>query len=192
MANAFSIDTFTSKLTAGGALASLFQAEISEFKGNWTGDAKDNFSFLCKASNFPTSSIDVTDINYMGRPFRIPGNRAAQDWTTTVYNDEGFEIRNALENWMEQISSHTSNKRQSGMSAINSYTGTMNIKQLKKEGGIAGKNYIFTQIWPYTLAEITVDWDTNEIQTYDVTWAFTYWTSAAAGINRTSGGAPGR
>ena len=89
-----------SKLGGGGALASLFQVEISEFKGNWAGDAAENFSFLCKASNFPTSSIDVTEINYMGRPFRIPGNRAAQDWTTSIYNDENFAIRNALENWI--------------------------------------------------------------------------------------------
>ena len=188
MANAFSIDTFTAKLTDGGALASLFQANITESQGI---GVPDDFAFLCKAANFPTSSIDVTEINYMGRPFRIPGNRAAQDWTTTIYNDENFSIRNSLENWMEQISSHVSNKRATGMSGINSYTGTLNVQQLQKTGGTAGKQYIFTQAWPYTLAEITVDWDTNEMQTYDVTWAFSYWTSAASGISGGSGGPAG-
>ena len=93
-ANEFSIKTFTSKLVGGGALASLFQANITEAQGAL--DTTD-FSFLCKAANFPTSSIDVTEVSYMGRPFRIPGNRAAQDWTTTIYNDEKSSIKNILD-----------------------------------------------------------------------------------------------
>ena len=188
MATDFSIDKFTSKLSQGGALASLFKAEMNRAKGQASGAVSESFGFLCKASNFPTSSIDVTEINYMGRPIRIPGNRAAQDWTTTVYNDEDFKIRSGLENWMEQISSHAFNKRQSGMIGINSYTGELTIEQLAKAGGEAGKEYKFMDCWPYTLAEITVDWDTNEIQTYDVTWAFSYWTSSQSGISPGGGG----
>ena len=180
-ANEFSIKTFTSHLLGGGALASLFQANITEAQGAL--DTTD-FSFLCKAANFPTSSIDVTEVSYMGRPFRVPGNRAAQDWTTTIYNDENFKIRNGLENWMELISSHVSNVRASKMESINSYTGTLNVQQMHKTGGATKKDYVFTQAWPYTLAEITVDWDTNEMQTYDVTWAFSYWTSKESGIEK--------
>ena len=188
MATDFSIDKFTSKLSQGGALASLFKAEMNRAKGQASGAVSESFGFLCKASNFPTSSIDVTEINYMGRPIRIPGNRAAQDWTTTIYNDEDFKIRSGLENWMELISSHAFNKRQASMVTINSYTGELTIEQLKKAGGSAGKKYTFVDIWPYTLAEITVDWDTNEIQTYDVTWAFSYWTSSQSGISPGGGG----
>jgi hypothetical protein len=180
-ANDFSIKTFTSKLVGGGALASLFQANITEAQGALQSVIGD-FAFLCKAANFPTSSIDVTEISYMGRPFRVPGNRAAQDWTTTIYNDENFKLRNGFENWMELISSHVSNKRNTGMESINSYTGTLNVQQMQKTGGATAKDYVFTQAWPYTLAEITVDWDTNEMQTYDVTWAFSYWTSSVSGI----------
>ena len=93
MSTDFSIDKFTSKLSQGGALASLFKAEMNRAKGQASGAVSESFGFLCKASNFPTSSIDVTEINYMGRPIRIPGNRAAQDWTTTIYNDEDLKIR---------------------------------------------------------------------------------------------------
>ena len=187
MSTDFSIDKFTSNLKQGGALASLFRASMTRGKGQAQG-AAEQFGFLCKASNFPTSSIDVTEINYMGRPIRIPGNRAAQHWTTTIYNDEDFKIRSGLENWMELISSHAFNKRQASMVTINSYTGELTIEQLKKAGGSAGKKYTFVDIWPYTLAEITVDWDTNEIQTYDVTWAFSYWTSSQSGISPGGGG----
>ena len=142
-ANEFSIKTFASKLVGGGALASLFQANITEAQGTLKAAIGD-FSFLCKAANFPTSSIDVTEVSYMGRPFRVPGNRAAQDWTTTIYNDENFKIRNGFENWMELISSHVSNKRASKMEGINSYSGTLNVQQMHKTGGATKKDYVFT------------------------------------------------
>lgn len=179
-ASGFSIDRFTAKLKDGGALASLFQAEITK-SGGTMGKVED-FSFLCKAANFPTSALSETTLTYMGRPFRIPGNRDPQDWTTTIYNDENFEIRNHLENWMERINSQRSNVRTSGLNKINSYTGTLKIHQLMKtDYESRTKSYEFVECWPMTLAEITTDWETNEIQTYDVTWAFSYWKSTQSG-----------
>ncbi len=31
--------------------------------------------------------------------------------------------------------------------------------------------------WPSAIGEIGVDWETNDIQTYDITWEFAYWKS---------------
>ena len=45
MAN-FSVDTFTSKLSQGGALASLFQCDLVMSKG--AAGSVDDFAFLCK------------------------------------------------------------------------------------------------------------------------------------------------
>ena len=178
----FSIDSFTSKLKAGGALASLFEAELTTSKGTEDSSAVQDFKFLCKATTLPGDTIDVATVTYMGRGINIPSNRAAVQWTTTVYNDEGMEIRNNVENWMEQLNSHKSNVRASAMTQIQSYTGTLKVKQFAKAGGVSTKSYEFVDAWPSAVGEITVDWETNDIQTYDVTWEFSYWKSSQSNV----------
>ena len=179
---AFSIDTFTAKLKAGGALASLFEAELTLSKGTEDVAGVADFKFLCKATELPGDVIDVTEIKYMGRGINIPQNRAATQWVTTVYNDEGMEIRNNIESWMEQLNSHKSNVRASAMIAIQSYTGTLKVKTFAKAGSTITKSYEFIDAWPSTIAPIPVDWDTNDIQTYDVTWEYSYWRSSKSNV----------
>ena len=175
----FSIDSFTSKLKAGGALASLFEAELVTSKGVEASSSIADFKFLCKATTLPGDTIDVATVTYMGRGINIPSNRAAVQWTTTIYNDEGMEIRNNVESWMEQLNSHKTNVRASAMTQIQSYTGTLKVKTFgKASSGTIMKSYEFMDAWPSAIGEITVDWETNDIQTYDITWEFSYWRSA--------------
>ena len=180
----FSIDSFTSKLKAGGALASLFEAELLGTKGAVDEAAVADFKFLCKATTLPGDTIDVATVTYMGRGINIPSNRAAVQWTTTIYNDEGMEIRNNIENWMEQLNSHKSNVRAAAMTQIQSYTGTLKVKTFGKASGTNRflKTYEFMDAWPSAIGEITVDWETNDIQTYDVTWEFSYWKSSQSNV----------
>ena len=180
----FSIDTFTAKLKQGGALASLFEAELTTTKGTEDEAAVADFKFLCKATTLPGDTIDVATVTYMGRGINIPQNRAATQWVTTVYNDEGMEIRNNIESWMEKLNSHKSNVRDSGMSQIQSYTGTLKVKTFGKASGTNRflKTYEFIDAWPSTIAPIPVDWDTNDIQTYDVTWEYSYWRSSKSNV----------
>ena len=175
----FSIDSFTSKLKGGGALASLFEAELITTKGPQQPSSIADFKFLCKATTLPGDTIDVATVTYMGRGINIPSNRAAVQWTTTVYNDEGMEVRNNVESWMEQLNSHKTNVRASAMTQIQSYTGTLKVKTFGKASStVLKKSYEFIDAWPSAVGEITVDWETNDIQTYDITWEFSYWRSA--------------
>ena len=189
----FSVDKFTSKLGQGGALASLFQCELTSAKG--AGSTIGDFAFLCKGVSFPASTIEVATVTFMGRALNIPGNRAAGQLTTTVYNDEKMAIRNHLENWMEMINSHSSNKRASnakklsgggvGSGTAGSYTGSLSISQLSKDDSGATKVYKFMDAWPSSTGEIALSWDTNDIQTYDVTWEYNYWSSPQGGAGST-------
>ena len=173
--SAFSIDTFTEKLSKGGALGSLFQCNLVTAKG--TGSTLTDFRFLCKGATMPASTVDVATVTYMGRAINLPGNRAAAQLTTSVYNDEGMEIRNHIENWMEMLNSHRTNKREQNSVEINSYTGSLSVEQLRKAGTGVTKKYEFIQAWPSACGEIAVAWDTNDIQTFDITWEFAYWKS---------------
>ena len=177
---AFNIDTFTSKLKTGGALGSLFECELTNAKGS--GSTIADFKFMCKGAVLPASTIEAGTVTYMGRALQIPGNRAAQQLNTDVYNDEGMEIRNHIENWMELINSHKGNARSSGMAAIGSYTGTLKVKQIAKEGVSITKSYEFIDAWPSSCAEVPLSWDTNDIQTFAVTWEYNYWKSSQSNV----------
>ena len=189
----FSIDKFTGALKLGGALSSLFQCKLTAAKG--TGMQINDFQFLCKGVSFPASTIEVASVTFMGRALNIPGNRAAAQLTTSIYNDEKMEIRNHLEKWMESINSHSSNKRNASMKKLSgggtgtgttgSYTGSLEISQLSKDDTGPTKTYKFRDCWPSSTGEIALSWDTNDIQTYDVTWEYNYWTSAEGGAGTT-------
>ena len=173
MAFNFNIDTFTEKLTKGGALNSLFRCAVTSSKG--IGMDATKFEYLCNAATLPGSTVDAATINYMGRALSIPGNRAVQTLVTNVYNDEDMEIRNHMENWLELLSSHKTNKRASNMIGINSYTGTLEVQQLSKDGTKATKTYEFIQAYPASTGDIAVSWATNDIETFDIIWNFAYW-----------------
>ena len=182
----FKIDTFTSKLKKGGALGSLFECELTSAKG--TGSTIGDFKFMCKEAVLPASTIEAGTVTYMGRALQIPGNRAAQQLNTTVYNDEDMAIRNHIENWMEMLNSHRTNSRQSGMAAIGSYTGALKVKQLSKEDVGTLKTYEFIDAWPSACAEVPLSWETNEIQTFAVTWEYNYWKSLDGAGQTVAGG----
>ena len=175
MAFDFNIDTFTEKLANGGALGSLFQCNLVTAKG--TGSVLNHFKFLCKGATLHASAVEAATFTYMGRAIQLPGNRAAAQLVTSVYNDEYMEIRNHIENWMELVNSHRTNKRAPGMSQINSYTGSLKVEQLHKTGAGVTKEYEFVQAWPSATSEIAVAWDSNDIQTFDITCEYAYWKS---------------
>ena len=177
---AFSIDTFTEKLSGGGALGSLFQCNLVTAKGS--GSVINDFKFLCKGATLPGSTVEAATVTYMGRAIQLPGNRPAAQLTTSVYNDENMEIRNHIENWMELLNSHRTNKRATGMAQINSYTGSLTVEQLHKTGSGVTKGYEFVQAWPSSCAEIAVAWDTNDIETFDITWEYAYWKSQESSV----------
>ena len=180
-ASSFNIDTFTSELTSGGALASLFECELDAAGQGISGDIA-KWHFMCKGVAFPASTITAATVTYMGRALQIPGNRDAAQVTTSIYNDEGMNIRNNIESWMQRLNSHQSNKRDPNFVKILDYTATMKVRQLKKDGTGSSKEYIFENVWPSACGEIALAWDTNDIQTFDVTWEFNYWRSDESGI----------
>ena len=159
----------------GGAMNSLFRCAVTSSKG--AGMDATKFEYLCNAANLPGSTVEGATVNYMGRALNIPSNRAVQQLTTNVYNDEDMEIRNHIENWLELLSSHKTNKRASGMMGINSYTGTLEVQQLSKDGTKATKTYEFIQAYPASTGDIAVSWATNDIETFDIVWNFAYWTA---------------
>ena len=135
---------------------------------------------MCNGAVLPPSTITPATVTYMGRALQIPGNRDAAQLVTNVYNDEDMNVRAHIENWMEAINGHKTNKRKSGWEKIagapnTSYTGTLEVSQLSKVTGNATRTYQFNNAWPSGTSEIALSWETNDIERFDVTWEFSFW-----------------
>ena len=165
---AFNINEFKSQLTGGGARSNLFQVQILNPVDS-TADFK--VPFMVKSSILPASNISSIDtVNYFGRTIKYAGIRSFDPWSVTVINDEDFLVRNAMESWMNGIASHDTNL--SGLPQ--DYKSNALITQYSKSGEPI-RTYKFEGLFPTTVAAQSMDWDTDGIQTFEVSFSYDLW-----------------
>ena len=176
---AFNIADFQEALAEQGARPNLFEMTLT--LPSITGLVNTNFTKLCKTAQLPGSTIGVVEVQYFGRPVKLPGNRTFENLTTTIINDESFDIRHAMEGWMSFLNQHKSNITASvgGATTGAAYTGTLTLQQFNKDGTApANSAYTFDNCWPVNVAPIDLDWGTNDtIEEFTVEWAYDWWTN---------------
>ena len=123
---AFNVNEIRSQLTLGGARPALFQVQ---FSNPVTAAADLKVPFMVRATNIPSSTLGQVIVPYFGRQVKIAGDRTFVEWNTTVINDEDFLVRDAVEEWMQNINSHQGNVRGFGSSAPSSYKGQATVTQ---------------------------------------------------------------
>jgi hypothetical protein len=166
------IDEFKAKLIGGGARANLFKATLT-FPGYAQGDTE-LAQFMCKAAQLPASVIGQIDVPYRGRQLKLAGDRTYENWTITIINDTGFEIRNAFERWQNGINTHASN---SGLTNPSDYESDMFVDQLGKDGSSV-KQYVFRGAYPINISAIDLSNESADtIEEFTVELAYQYWTS---------------
>jgi len=179
----FNINDFQSSMRFDGARPSLFEVRLfgpDALAIEFGEDA----SFKVKASNLPESNITPIVVKYFGRDVKFAGNRTFPDWTTTIINDEDFNIRHKLEAWHQKINSMSGNRRTlAGGGAPSAYKANAEVVQYGKTGkeNIL-RTYYFKDIWPAVISPIELSWDTADaIEEYTCTWSFNYWTAEGPG-----------
>ena len=180
-ASDFAVTKFKASLKQGGARPSLFKVIFDYPSGISLGNTA-SASFLVKATTIPASTIGSYDVFYHGKSIHVAGDRTFDTWDTTIFNDEDFGIRNALENWMSSISNHklnTRNKRIFDNMAEGDaapYKKTLKVTQFSKSGKKL-RTYAFIGAWPSALSTINLDWSTaSEIEEFTCTWVYDSWT----------------
>jgi len=202
MATTKTLRDFKSKLAGGGARPNLFEASINSFP-TAISDAWDNsseaeggaFKFLCKSTALPASNLGSIEIPFRGRTLKVAGDRTFDDWTVTIINDEDFRLRTAFERWsnvMSQLDDAT------GVTNPTSYMTDAFIQQLGRgpsaqsgsnNGGNSAvlRSYKFFDVFPVTVGEIALSYDTtDQLEEFDVTFRYQYFTIGGAGDSGTS------
>jgi|TARA_Y100000780_G_scaffold221419_1_gene229683 hypothetical protein len=174
---AFNVDEFRSKaLKYGGAAPNLFEVDIV---WPWTSSTRTNYNI--KTTFLPASISTSATVNYLGRVFKFAGERTYPQWTCTFLNDEDFKLRNALERWSDYISGHvklgrTAQVNQSKTGPLD-YQSSATLTQFAKNGNPI-KKYTFWGLYPLTLTDIPVSWDTtNAIEEFTATFEYQWYTT---------------
>ena len=172
-----SLSKFKSALTYGGARPSLFEFTVTS-----TPDGVDNslsdVNLYCNVSALPGLTLTPIERQYFGRTVKIPGDLVFADLTTTIINTEEYNVRNEIEKWMEHINSTSDNYGQATIGSVTNFgTGTAKLVHFQKDGK-KSMTYEFVDIWPTTLSEIALSYDTaSDIEQFDCTWTYNYFTT---------------
>ncbi len=167
------IDDFKAKLKGGGARPNLFKATIN-FPAYAQGDVELT-SFMCKAAVLPASTMAVIDVPFRGRQLKIAGDRTFETWSPTILNDTDFNVRNAMERWMNGINAHSAN---TGLVAPADYSADLVVEQLDRDETVL-KRYNFRGCFPTNISAIDLAYETNDaIEEFTVDFQVQYWESA--------------
>ena len=177
------LSNFKSALQYGGARPSLFDMTIFD-PISLTGVDSIRLQFHCNISAIPPLTVTPIERQYFGRTVKIPGDIVFGDLSTTIINAEDYKVRNSIEAWMDNINTTGGN---TGLSDNDSWVSSATLRQYGKDG-IALIDYDFWDIWPTTISEIALSYDTaSDIEQFDVTWAYNYYETASQGSNVVKG-----
>jgi len=163
------ISQFKGALIGGGARPNLFEVELTTLPAGIEWNA-DSFRYMCKAAALPASNVAAIDVPFRGRIFKVAGDRTFDTWTVTIINDEGFILRTAMEEWMDQIS-----KLENNLGATNpqSYMTNAKVYQLGRgsksssednsgEKNVVLREYEFVDIFPTNISAIDLSYESSD------------------------------
>tara|TARA_Y100000310_G_scaffold132991_1_gene131931 strand:- start:983 stop:1537 length:555 start_codon:yes stop_codon:yes gene_type:complete len=180
---AFDLSGFKTALTHGGARPSLFEFTFSATPEG-IDSSLSSMNLFCNVTEIPPLTISPIDRVYFGRTVKIPGEMTFGDLSTDLINTESFQVRNEIEKWMDLINGNMTNH---SFTDSTSMYGQSSITHYQKDGSKV-QTYSFVDIWPTTCGEIALDYGTaNDIETFNVTWSYNYYTSLGEGVAATNG-----
>ena len=159
-----------------GARSNLFRVTLT---GLADTERDDDFSYLCKAAQLPGSTLGIIEVPFSaGRRFKAAGDRTFADWTTTVINDSGHKIREALEDLQRLYGvtdyNSTTSKTFTGGTAIE--FSSILVEQLNQAGEVV-YSYTLVNCWPQDISTIDLSYDsTDTLEEFTVTWSYDYFT----------------
>lgn len=177
----FNINDFRASLVNDGARPSLFEVTMYLPPILGAGFLTDNITFRVRASALPGDNMSSIDVPYFGRSIKIAGTRSFPDWSFTIINDENFVARRNLETWLNAINGHVSNLRAPNAVSAASYQADGYVTQFGKAGAVL-KRYQMVGSFPTDVSAIDLDWASgDQIEEYQVTFAYQWWQSISDG-----------
>jgi len=178
----FDINKFKANFD-GGARAYLFKWTPT-FPGGIEFNKGSAASYLVKSSTFPGDEVEEIIVNWQGVDYKMAGKRTFPDWTLSFNVDRKSTIRKDFGNWIDAIhtvngtESHkygTPGSPESNDDDLGSYFSQQTLYMLDYNGDPVSTLTLHGS-WPKSIGEISLDYSSMEVATFDVTFTYQYHT----------------
>jgi hypothetical protein len=163
----FDIDAYRATFQ-GGARQYLFYVKPA-FPPGIAGVNVEQATYLVRASSLPETTTEEIMLNWQGFDYKVPGKYTYPDWTITFNIDIESNINTMYMNWMNKIHDPTTNI----YSAPNDLQADQQVEMI----GIDGKTilkYKLIGAWVKMVGPVTLDYSSNDVAQFDVTYAYMY------------------
>lgn len=154
---------------------SKFMSHYDDFARTYLFNCKiDNMEkninpFLVKATKLPEHTLAELEADWQGLKYTIASSMEKGDFNITFYMDKNGEPRREFVKWSERIHDPEHNVYGNPKDYMKDITLTMLNGQNKNIIG-----YHIIGAWPKSIGEVTLDYSTKEIATFDVTFAYQF------------------
>ena len=157
------INEFKANLIGAGPRSNRFKVFVPRLPGGQ--------EFLIKAASLPGQTITPLPVTFQGMTVNIAGDRTYETWATTVYNDNDFSVKGAIEEWMQEIVPYASSNGTVGYEYM---ADRATVTQLDRADNIIA-TYEFFNMWPTALGAITLDSSgADAVEEFDATWVYSH------------------
>ena len=138
----------------------------------------DNARFYCKTASLPAATVNLVEVPYQNRKWKIPGDRIFADWTVTIINDQAFEVRQQLIDWQRHLQ---------GFATIGGLTNIVDdvhqvLTVIPLDRDMNGMDHAVVEFyaWPQEIGTVELSWETPDaVQEYTVTFAVSWDTGGS-------------
>lgn len=145
----------------------LFYAKVTG--GGVSFDSK--HPYLVNSTVLPAQAIEPITTNWQGNEYKIGGVNTFSDFTITFKSDVKNDLRTKFLEWTKEIHNPTTNVHGNP----DKYFGQVDLTQLDVEGKPI-MSYSLINAWPSSVGEMTLDYSSKEISTFDVVFTYQYHT----------------
>jgi hypothetical protein len=165
---AFNIEAFKARF-GDGAKASLFY-----YQPQWPGLLSADISqqdaiYLVKTAQMPSTALEEAVLNWQGFDWKYAAKHTYTDVVITFNVDKEAKIRQTFEKWSNLVHDPKTNF----YSTHNFYMVDQKLQMIGYDGSVI-LEFTLHDAWPKEVSQITMDYASTEVATFDVTFSYQY------------------
>jgi hypothetical protein len=165
---AFNIEAFKSRF-GDGAKTSLFYYQPQWPAGLQPDVSQEDAIYLVKTATMPSSTLEEVILAWQGFDWKFPGKHTFTDVNITFNVDKDAKIRQTFEKWINLCHDPVTNF----YSTHDVFMEDQRLQMLGYEGQVI-LEFTLHDAWPKEVTQITMDYQTTEIATFDVMFSYSY------------------
>ncbi len=154
-----------------------FMADGRDFARGYTfyvtlpvGPFKSDSVYLVKSSSLPVGTINPIETDWQGNKYKLAGTQEYTDFSVTFNVDVEDNIRLTFVNWQKSIHNTENNIHGSP----GEYMKDVIVEHISHVTGESIMTYTLVKAWPTSVGELALDYSSQDVATFDVTFAYQF------------------